>query len=163
VVNGEAADVRRTEALDNEQLTRLVARLEDGVMRTAAGIRSSMAWVAALFFGFAAWSLAHGEWGTALFIGAFGVGAVVIGVMGARNTSPARMRPVVDAVRDRPELVMSVRHSTTSGSRRIVVTHWIEVRTKDHRLFIKANDDWPVLLEALSRRCPHAALDRGPG
>ena len=83
-----------------------------------------------------------------------GIGILFVGRAAARKTAPARMQPVMDAVRDAPDRVVSLRHYTTSDSRGMFVSHWLEIKTADHRLVMKAQDDWAELLGYLARRCP---------
>jgi hypothetical protein len=92
-----------------------------------------------LFFVMAlVYGIAMGQWGIATFIAAFGVLMVVIGVTATRRTAPERMRPVLEALRASPGDIVLVRHCETSDSHRLFVTHWIEVKTGDHRLLVKA-------------------------
>jgi hypothetical protein len=141
------------------ELAYLLSRLDQAVHETAAGQRQAMAMVASLFFGLAAlYGLAFAQWGIAAFIAAFGLGIVFIGRKASAKTSPEKMRPVMEAVRDAPERITLVRHYQTSDSRRIFVTDWLELKTAEHRLLIKAKHDWHNLYSALQRRCPGAAF-----
>jgi hypothetical protein len=144
-------------ALDPHELTHLLSRLERAVLETARGFRIGMALVAGLFFAMAlAYGLAFDQWGSAAMIAPFGVGVLWLGRRAAARTAPDKMRPVVDAVRDAPQRITLVRHYQTSDSRRVFVTHWLEIRTAEHRLVIKAKHDWERLYRALAARCPAA-------
>src|SRR5678816_2308407 len=104
--------------MEISELAYLLVRLEQAVQETAAGFRGGMTAVAALFFGMAViYGAAFHAWGIAAFIAAFGVGMVFLGRAASRKTSPERMQPVLDAVRDTPEKVVLVRHYQTAGSR----------------------------------------------
>jgi hypothetical protein len=84
-----------------------------------------------------------------------GGGIYWLGRVAARKTSPERAAPVLLALREAPERVRTIQHSITSDSRRIFVSHWVEVKTDDGLLKVKA-DDWRELMSALARRCPSA-------
>ena len=136
----------------------LFARLERGVAETAAGFTRGALLIGGLFFLMSIALVAKGAWGVALLAGGFGAALVLLGVVAARRTSPERMRPVIEALRSSPETIVSVGHMQTSDSRKMFRTQWIEVKTAEHRLFIKANDDWQELLDRLQRLCPQAEV-----
>ncbi|HVV86425.1 MAG TPA: hypothetical protein VHE35_25385 [Kofleriaceae bacterium] len=139
------------------ELAQLLVRMEQAIAETARGFAFGMAAVAGLFVAMAlGYGIAFHAWGIAAFIGAFAAGIVWIGRVARRKTSPERMQPVMDAVRDAPGSVATIRHYTTSDSRRMFVTHWLEVKTDTHRLVMKAQQDWQQLLDYLTRRCPGA-------
>jgi hypothetical protein len=143
--------------LESSELAMLLVRLEEAVGETAGRFRFQMGLVAGFFFLMAlVYGAAMNEWGVAAFIAAFGVGMVVLGVVASRRTSPERMRPIVDAIRDAPERITLVRYYDSSDSGRMFVTHWIEIKTADHRLIIKAQEDFHQLYGYLERRCPNA-------
>lgn len=129
----------------------LVYRLEHAAGRTGALARDAAGVVAALLFvvaggvGFIAW-----HWWIAAVIGA-GALSVMAGTNRAVKALPAGdMRPVVDAVRDAPERITSVRVFAAPDA------HWLEVRTADCRLVVEASADWERLVQALRSRCPGA-------
>jgi hypothetical protein len=38
------------------------------------------------------------------------------------------------------------------------VTDWLEIKTADHRLVVKAKEDWERIYAALGKRCPNATF-----
>jgi hypothetical protein len=145
--------------LEISELAYVLVRLEQAVNGTAAGFRQGMAMVAMLFFVMAgAYGFAFHAWGIAAFIALFGAGILYLGKRASARTAPEKMKPVLDAVRDAPEKVVLVRHYQTADSRRVFVTNWLEIRTAEHRLIIKANDDWNRLFASLKIRCPAATV-----
>ncbi|MCA9677193.1 MAG: hypothetical protein H6709_13810 [Kofleriaceae bacterium] len=145
--------------LETGELAQLLVRMEQAIDQTAAGFRRGMTLVAALFLGMGLlYGVAYQQWGIAVVVAGFGGVIVLIGRAAARKTSPERMRPVMHAVRDTPEAVVLVRHYVTSDSARMFVSHWLEVKTAEHRLVMKAKDDWEQLLGYLTRRCPAARV-----
>jgi len=149
--------------LSTEQRAEMLARIEAGLNATAAGFKRGMMWVGLLFFVMAAFFVVKGAYAIGLVVAAGGSGIMAIGTLAARNTAPARMKPVLEALSVAPGLIASVRHYETADSARMFVSHWIEIKTADHRLVLKANDDWQGILEYLIRHCPKATVDRGPG
>ena len=147
--------------LDARELAALVDRLDAGLGATARGFHRNAGLVGALFVGIATIAFAREMVAEAIVSLCLGAAIVALGLFAARRNQPERMRPVLDAVRDRPELVLTVKHSTTSDSRQMFVTHWINIGTANAHLLLRANDDWNQLLQQLSRRCPTAAVDRG--
>ena len=138
----------------------VLLRLEQAVKETAAGFRTGMTMVAGLFFVMAAgYGFAFQQWAIAAFIAAFGGLMVFIGKRASAKTAPEKMRPVMEAVRDAPERITLVRHYRTSDSRGVFVTEWIEIKTAEHRLLIKAKTDWERLYAALQQRCPAATFN----
>jgi len=146
--------------LGEAELRALVARLEQGIAETAVGFTRGMIWVAGLFFALAGLFAIRTAWGIAAVVAAFGVGIVLLGRVAARRNSPGLMAPVVAAISVQPDRIVSIGHRTSSDSRGIFVTHWIEARTADRHLLVKANDDWKPLLDLLARRCPRAENSR---
>ena len=144
--------------LDNAQVTNLMTRLDQGLHETAAGFTRGTMWVGALFFVIAVSFAVQGAWGAAAFGGVFGGAIVALGVVAARKNTPEKMRPVVEAVRDAPERVVSLRHYQTSDTRRVFVTDWLEIRTAEHRMIFKAKKDWQDVLDLLKQRCPTAKV-----
>jgi hypothetical protein len=143
------------------ELAYLLVRLEQAVEKTATGFKRGMACIALFFFVMAIAYGAAVSWIIAAFLAAFGVGMLLVGRAVARKTAPEKMRPVLDALRDDPARVEVIRHYQTSDSRRIFVDDWLELKTRDHRLIVKANDDWQRLLATLERRCPGATIQDG--
>lgn len=157
--DGLVADAPQPRPLDVRELATLLVRMEQAVAGTARGFATGMGLIAGMF---AALGLVFGlvkhAWGIAAYVGGFAVLMLVIGRAAARKTSPAQMQPVLDAVRDAPGRVTTIRHYTSSDSRALFVMHWLEVRTDDARLVMRAQDDWRQLLDYLTRRCPGASV-----
>ncbi len=115
--------------LEISELATLLVRMERGVEETAAGFQRGMTMVALLFFGMALlYGASFQAWG------------------------------MVDAIRDAPERVVSIRHYQTSDSRRFFVSDWLEIKTADHRLVVKVQGRWQALLDLATRRCPGAKI-----
>jgi hypothetical protein len=146
-------------ALEVSELATLLVRLEQGVKETAAGFRRGMTMIAVGAVVVAILFVVKGAWFGAGFSLVFGAAIAALGVAASRKTSPERMQPVLDAVRDAPERVTLVRHYETSDSRRIFVKQWIELKTAEHRMVLKA-PDWEQLVGYLERQCPQAKLVR---
>jgi hypothetical protein len=144
--------------LEIRELATLLVRMEHAVNETAAGMRQGMFMVSGLFGMFTLFGLISRVWGIAVFAAPFAIGIALLGRVAARKTSPERMRPVFEAMRDAPERIVYVRHYQTSDSRRLFVTDWLEIKTADHRLVMKAKDDWARLLDYVRRRCPNAKI-----
>jgi hypothetical protein len=143
-----------------DEVATLIARLERALHETAAGFKVGTIWVSGLFFVIALSFAFEGFWGGAAFGAVFGVAIVLLGRVAARKNSPEKMRPVVAAVREAPETIMVLRHYQTSDSRRVFVTDWIEIKTANHRMLVKAKKEWQSLLAMLERRCPNAKVTR---
>jgi hypothetical protein len=143
--------------LSTAELAELLVALERGVADTANGFRGGGIAVGGLFVAMAALFAVRGAWGIALVVLAFGAGITAISIVAVKKTSPARMQPVFDAVREHPGDVTWVRHYTTSDSMRLFVRHWIEVKTATHRFIMQA-ESWERLLSLLRRRCPGATF-----
>jgi len=142
--------------LETGELAYLLVRLEQAVEETAAGFRNGMFMVAGMFFLIAVGFAVQKAWGPVVLGGVAGAGILFIGMKASARTSPEKMRPVVDAVRDAPERITLVRHYQTSDTRKVFVTDWLEIKTAEHRLVVKAKDDWDRLYRALGKRCPVA-------
>lgn len=136
----------------------LVARLERALHETGAGFQSGGMWVTGLFTVCAVIFAVRQFWAGMVFSALFGGGVFLLMRAAARKNTPERMRPVVDAVRDAPERVVSIRHYQTSDSLRLFVTHWLMIKTADAHLLAKAKDDWEPVLAMLKRRCPDAQI-----
>ena len=151
--------MQRTPPLAIPELAQLLVRLEYAIAHTARAFTVGMTAIMGLFVMMAVvYGLVLRLWSVAGFVALVGGVIMFIGRAAARKTAPARMQPVMDAVRDAPDQVVSVRHYTTSDSRGLFVSHWLEVKTADHRLVMKAQDDWAELLGYLARRCPTATI-----
>ena len=146
------------DVLDTRELATLLVRMERAVHETAAGFTQGMMMVSGLFGLFAVYGLATQQWGFVVLGAPFAIGIAWLGRVAARKTSPERMKPVLDAMRDAPDRIVYVRHYQTSDSRRVFVTDWLEIKTADHRLVMKAKDDWRQLLGYVRRRCPNAKV-----
>lgn len=142
------------------ELKSLIARLETALHETAAGFKLGTIWVSGLFFAMALAFAVQGWWGGAAFGGVFGVVIALLGRSAIRKNSPEKMRPVLIAVREAPETILVLRHYQTSDSRRWFVTDWIEIRTANHRMLVKAKKQWQSLLATLEQRCPNAKVTR---
>ena len=142
--------------LETSELAYVLVRLEQAVHETAAGFRTSMGLVVGLFGLMGVAMIAQGSWPVGLFVFAFGGFLMFVGRKASAKTSPEKMRPVLDAVRDAPDTIALVRHYQTSDSRRMFVTDWLEIKTAEHRLVIKAKEDWQRIYAALGKRCPNA-------
>lgn len=141
------------------ELATLLVRLEQGVKETAAGFRGGMIAVGVGAICVALLAAARGIWFLVPIALLGGAGIAAIGAAARRKTSPERMQPVLDAVRDAPEVVVLVRHYETSDSARIFVRQWLELKTAKHRLVLQA-PDWEQLFGYLARRCPNATFER---
>ncbi len=142
-----------------KELALLLVRMEQAVADTGRAFAFKMTAIAGFFALMAVvYALVTRVWGIAAILVGFAAGMAWLGRAAARRTSPERMQPVLDAVRDAPGTVERIRHYTTSDSRRLFVSHWLEVRTGQHRLVMKAQDEWMVLLDILRRRCPGASV-----
>lgn len=156
--DGPTPAIEQPAALAEHGHSALLVRLEQGVGQTAKGFRRGTFFVGGLFFAMALLYVQHLE--IAAFIAAFGAVLILLGTIAVRRNAPERMAPVLAALRDAPDRIELIRHYTTSDSRRIFVTNWIEVKTDQHRLLVKANTDWDRVLEQLAQRCPHAEVKR---
>ena len=149
----------KDEPLTTSELATLLVRMEQAIAETSRGFAYGMSAIGLLFAGMAiAYGLALHQWGIAAFIAAFGVGLALLGRAAVKKTSPERMQPVMDAVKDAPERITFVRRYETSDSARMFVSQWLKVKTTEHRLIMKANDDWQTLGWFLKRRCPNATF-----
>lgn len=89
----------------------------------------------------------------------FGAAMYLLMRVAIKRTGSAVAAPVLRALADTPDRVLTVEHRQTSDSMRLFVTDWIEVKTADGRLFVRA-PDWESLIEQLAHRCPAAAVKR---
>lgn len=143
-----------TEGLDPAELAYLLQRLEESVAETPGRMRRrslAMVGLCVAGAGLAAISQAWVPLGIAAVLGTFSATA---GAKATRRASPDHTRPVVDAVRDAPERITSVRHHRPQFA---PVEHWLAIETAGHRLTVDAKD-WQRLYSALQRRCPAASF-----
>ncbi len=146
--------------LETSELAHLLVRLEQGVAETGGRFKLHMTLVAGLFALMGVGMAIQASWAVAAFVWAFGAFLGWIGYKASTKNSPEKMRPAFEAVRDRPETISKIIHYTTSDSRRIFVTHWINIAAPGSHLLLKA-PDWETLVPLLQRRCPNAEyIDR---
>jgi len=143
--------------LTPSELDELVSALEVGLHRTAGGFNKGTMFLGGLYLLIVVSFVTAKAWGVAAIALAFGAGFVALGRLAAKRTSPDRMKPVCDAVRDAPGDVTWVRHYTTSDSLRLFVKHWLEIKTSSHRFVMQA-PKWEHLIDLLKRRCPGATF-----
>jgi hypothetical protein len=143
------------------ELAALLLRFETRIDETTARFRSQARKVAigaAVVAGLAALRQA---WVLVLLCLACGTAIYVFLRGAAWRSGPERAAPVLEALRYAPERVTHISHRVTSDSKRRTLTHWLEVKSDRGRIFVRA-DDWAALIGPLARRCPRAAIDRGP-
>lgn len=141
--------------MEDPELAFLLQRLEQSVANTSRRMRTISAVLIAGFGAAAALAALSQQWvglGIAVVLGVVSAG---MGVQAVKRARPDEMRPVLDAVRDAPERVDSVRHHPP---RYAPSSHWLEIKTASHRLTVQA-DDWQRLYSALQKRCPRASFD----
>jgi hypothetical protein len=142
------------------EVAALIQRFERGIAETTAKFHSQGTVIvvgAVLFAGVAA---VQQTWFLIPVCLGFAAGIFWLMKVAARNSGPERAAPVLEALKHAPGRVTRVSHRTTSDSKRIFVTHWVEVISDEGRIFVRANDDWEQLLAAVSKRCPQAAVER---
>ena len=85
-----------------------------------------------------------------------GIGVMfVLGRGFVARAAPAQMQPVVDAVRDAPETIVSVRCFLAGVG---PTTRYLEIKTASHCLMMVAHDDlW--IYRGLQRLCPRASFE----
>ncbi len=150
-----------------QDVERLISRLEMGVGETTRRFRSGGVAIALGSVGVAALCAmraalderARDLWYLVPLCLAFGAALYWLSRVAARKSGPERAAPVLRALREAPERIRSIAHKETSDSRRIFVHQWIEIKTDDGRLFVRA-DDWRELIETLARRCTNATIVR---
>jgi hypothetical protein len=146
------------EALSIEELADLLVSMERAVADTARGFQRGFTAIAIGAGVVAAIAAARGIWFLVPMCAVFAGGLYLLLRKAAQRTSPERMAPVLTAMRDAPERIVLVRHYTTSDSHRVFVSHWLEVKTSEHRLIMKVQGEWQRLFDAMKRRCPHAKV-----
>jgi hypothetical protein len=141
-----------------EEEIRLIGRLTADVRETADRFRRQGTMIVAGAVVVAAIAAAQGTWFLVPVCLAFGAGIYALSRAVAKKSSPDAAAPVLTALRDAPEQIVSIAHSETSDSRRIFVHHWVTVNTADATLRVRA-DDWQELMSAIGRRCPNANMN----
>jgi hypothetical protein len=141
----------------SDETISLVKRLAADVEETSARFRrhGTLFLIGAVLF--AVLTAAQKMWTETFVCLGLGVALFVLGRFAAKKSGPAAAEPVLWALRDEPERVEEISHTTTSDSRRIFVSHWVVVKTRDGKLRVRA-DDWEQLIAQLQRRCPDAKL-----
>ncbi len=139
---------------DAAELAYLLKRVGESVDQTRGRMRNRTLAMSGLCVAGAVAAAASHQW---VGVGIAGVLAACSAGMGAgaiQRAAPEGTRPVLEAVRDAPERIRSVRHHRP---RYAPVAHWLEITTADARLTVEA-DDWQRLYSALQRRCPAATF-----
>jgi hypothetical protein len=150
-----------SEPLTDAELTSLLVRLEGAIAHTGERYKSQGTLVVVGSVVVAGLSALREIWFLVPVCLVFGA-AIVFLMRGAiRNTGMSKAAPVLAALRDAPEQVRSLGHVVTSDSLGLFVTDWIEIKTANGRIFVRA-EDWRVLLETLTRRCPGAKVEHSP-
>lgn len=144
--------------LETSELAYVLVRLDDAVQETAENFRRGMHAIVLLFVVMGVICVVQGSYGILVIVVPAVAFFVYLGNRASAKTSPEKMQPVVDAVRDAPETIALVRHYQTSDSARMFVTDWLEIKTADHRLVVKAKEDWERIYAALGKRCPNATF-----
>ena len=143
-------------ALSDDDI-RMIARLTVDAEETPARFRRQgmIAFIGALLV--AALAAARAIWFLVPVCVLFGAGLLWLFRVAARKSGADRYGPVLAALREAPERVLTVAHLETSDSHRIFISHWVVVTTADGSLRVRA-PDWQSLLAALARRCPGASI-----
>lgn len=136
----------------------LIGRLTVDVGATAARFRQQATLMIVGAIIVAAIAAARGIWFLVPITLAFGGALYWLGRVAARRWGPERAAPVLRALREAPQDVLSVEHVETSDSRRSLVTHWVVTKTPDGQLRVRAAD-WEPLIAALVRRSTHVVVN----
>lgn len=144
------------------EVAALVKRLERGIDETTAKFRSQGTLIVVGSVVMAGLSAVRQIWFLVPMCLLFGVGIWFLMRAAARNSGPERAAPVLEALSRAPGRVKRISHRVTSDSKRLFVTHWVEVISDEGRISVRA-EDWGALLDVLARRCPQAILERGEG
>ena len=136
----------------------LMSRMEESLHATAASFKRRGFFVCGLFAVLVIVSISEGAWGAAAFCFAFFAGIFFIVYKAVKKNAPARMRPVLDAIRDAPETITVLRHYQTSDTRQVFITDWISIGNGKTHFLLKATKDWERLMAILKARCPNAKV-----
>ncbi len=140
-----------------DEVDALVVRLSEGMGNLGRQTALIAYLIGALFAGLGLlFGLAHGAWDIAAAVGGFGAALFALLWFGARRLDPARMRPVLDDLRHHPGRIVSIRHYSANRERGYMIREFVEVKTDTHRLVVRADHDWPQLMDRLGARCPQA-------
>lgn len=143
------------------QLDDLLVRLAAGVGATAKTFKVQAVIIAGASVVMAVVGAVMGYWIVVPVVLGFGGGMGLLARAAVHNTGMMRAQPVLAALRDAPARVTSIRHLTTGKGRGRLAQHWIEMKTADGRLLIRADADWQSILDAGARRCADATVQRG--
>lgn len=147
---------------EEPEVTFLILRFERGIAETTAKFKSQGTMIVIGSVVMAGLAALRQIWFLIPVCVLFAVGIWFLMRAAARNSGPERAGPVLEALRHAPGRVKRISHRVTSDSKRLFVTHWLEVISDEGRIYVRA-DDWQALMERLARRCPQAALERGEG
>jgi hypothetical protein len=132
----------------------LLRRLEEAVGKEQARRRWNLVFVLVVCTLGDMLSAMTGFWTFVVAITLAIVILLAIGRWSLARAAPAQMLPVIDAVRDAPDRIVSVRCFLVGD---IVMTRFLEIRTSTHCLTIVADDDlW--IFRGLQRLCPGASF-----
>lgn len=143
------------------ELTLLVKRFERGIEETTGKFRSQGMTIVIGSVVVAGLAALREIWFLVPICLLFGVAVWFLMRAAARNSGPEKAAPVLEALQRAPGRVKRISHRVTSDSKRLFITHWVEVISDEGRISIRADDDWSALLDAVARRCPQAVLERG--
>ena len=146
---------------EDPELIALLRRFEAGIAETTAKFKSQGTMIVVGSVVVAGLSAARQIWFLVPVCLVFGVATWFLMKAATRNSGPERAAPVLEALRIAPGRIKRIAHQAMSDSKRLFVTHWIRVEVDGGHIFMRADDDWQVLLEQLARRCPQAKLERG--
>lgn len=140
------------------ELSSLLRRLETGIAETTAKWKSQGTMIIVGSVAMSGLSAVRQIWFLVPVCLLFGVGIYFLMNAAAKNSGPERAAPVLEALRVAPGRIKRIGHRITSDSKRIFVTHWIDVAGDEGHLMVRADDDWRALLEQLAKRCPQATI-----
>jgi hypothetical protein len=144
-------------ALDPD-LASLLRRLESGIAETTAKWKSQGTMIIVGSVAMAGLSAVRQIWFLVPVCLLFGVGIYFLMNAATRNSGPEKAAPVLEALRIAPGRITKIGHRITSDSKRLFVTHWIDVVSDEGHIMVRADDDWRPLLGQLARRCPQATV-----
>ncbi len=140
------------------ELTALLRRLETGIAETVGKWKSQGTMIMVGSVIVAGLAAVRQIWFLVPICLLFGVGIYFLMRAATRNSGPEKAAPVLEALRIAPGRIKKIGHRTTSDSKGIFVTHWIDVVGDEGHIMVRADDDWRALLEQLATRCPQAAV-----